>query len=62
MSATGGIRSDKTINGSGNLTVRMRFNVFGDDGGTPLVFAIIPQVNVPTATRAHSNPNTSRAA
>ncbi len=48
--ATGGNRTDKTINGSGNLTVRMRFNVFGDDGGTPFVFAIIPQVNVPTAT------------
>ena len=48
--ATGGNRTDKTIDGSGNLTIRTRFNIIGDDGGSPVVFAIIPQIVVPTAT------------
>ena len=47
--ATGGKRTDKTVNGSGNTTLRMRFNLIGDDGG-PVSFAIIPQVDLPTAT------------
>ncbi len=46
---TGGRRSDTTINGSGNTTVRTRFIIFGNDGG-PVSFGIMPQVNLPTAT------------
>lgn len=47
-------RSDETINGSGNTTLRLRFNLLGDDGG-PISFAVEPQLNLPTATeRAES--------
>ncbi len=55
LPATGGKRTDKTVDiGSGNLTVRLRFNLIGDDGG-PIVFAVIPQFTAPTAT-SHLEP------
>ena len=49
VTTPGASRKSTTVNGSGNSTVRMRFNLVGDDGG-PFSFAIIPQVTVPTAT------------
>jgi hypothetical protein len=49
LSAATGKRSDRTVDGSGDVTVRMRFNLIGDDGG-PFAFAIIPQFVAPTAT------------
>jgi hypothetical protein len=55
LPATGGKRTDKTVDvASGNFTVRMRFNLIGDDGG-PFAFAIIPQFTAPTAT-SHIEP------
>jgi hypothetical protein len=52
--AGGGKRTDKTVDASGNMIVRMRFNLIGDDGG-PFAFAIIPQFTAPTAT-SHIEP------
>ena len=49
VTVPGADRKSATLDGSGDTTVRMRFNLIGDDGG-PFSFGIIPQVSVPTAT------------
>ncbi len=48
------VRVDETTDGVGNLTTRLKFNLWGNDGGTA-AFAVMPFIKAPTSSPGLGN-------